>query len=294
MQIEVNGTRLWFDVEGSSLVPDGSRMIERPTVVLVHGGPGTYDHSYFKPDFTRLSRDAQVVYVDLRDHGRSARHPASDWSFEQCADDLGAFCHALGLVRPVILGHSLGGFIAMLHGARHPDQAGGLILLSTMARFDIGRLVEGFRRVAGDATAELAARDYGGAPVTDDQWARIFAAFGRRVPDADQLARRVKNLEIAARGMDLLRRLDLIDQLARITCPTLVCAGDLDPVTPVDAAREIARALRPGVGRLAVIEGAGHFTWLDQPERTWTILGEFIAGCFGAAGPSLSDGAGAG
>lgn len=72
MHVVVNGTRLWFDVDGPALVPEGPEMRERPTVVLLHGGPGSFDHSYFKPDFTRLTREAQVVYLDLRGHGRSA------------------------------------------------------------------------------------------------------------------------------------------------------------------------------------------------------------------------------
>lgn len=67
MQVEVNGTRLWFDVDGPALVPDGPAMRERPTVVLLHGGPGSYDHSYFKPEFERLSLEAQVVYLDRED-----------------------------------------------------------------------------------------------------------------------------------------------------------------------------------------------------------------------------------
>ena len=73
MQVTVNGTRLWFDVDGAVLVPDGAVMRERPTILLLHGGPGSYDHSYFKPDFAALTNHAQVVYLDLRDHGRSAR-----------------------------------------------------------------------------------------------------------------------------------------------------------------------------------------------------------------------------
>jgi proline iminopeptidase len=68
MHVEVKGTRLWFDVDGPALVPDGPRMRERPTVVLLHGGPGSFDHSYFKPDFARLSQAAQVVHLDLRGH----------------------------------------------------------------------------------------------------------------------------------------------------------------------------------------------------------------------------------
>lgn len=277
MRIEVNGTELWFDVDGPQLVPDGARMRERPTIVLVHGGPGSYDHSYFKPDFARLADDAQVVYLDLRDHGRSARHDPAAWSFESCADDVRAFCDALGIVAPVVLGHSLGGIIAMLYGARHPGHAGALILQSTMARFDLPRLVDGVRSVAGDRVAHLAERDYAGDSVTDEEWAEVFAAFGPRVPDADQLARRIRNVDVGEVGMALLRELDIVDRLARINCPTLVCVGALDPVTPVAAAQEIVEALNPDIRRLEVIEGAGHFLWLDRPEQYWSLISAFVA-----------------
>jgi pimeloyl-ACP methyl ester carboxylesterase len=277
MNVEVNGTRLWFDVDGPALTPDGPCMRERPSVILVHGGPGGYDHSYFKPHFARLAGCAQVVYLDLRDHGRSARHAPENWSFEVCADDLRAFCDVVGIARPVVLGHSMGGFVAMLYGARHPGHAGALILQATMARFDLESLVEGFRRVAGDEVAALARRDYSGDPITDEEWARVFAAFGPRIPSTEQLARRVRNPELGTHGMELLRRLDVVDQLAGIRCPTLVCGGQVDPVTPVTAAREIVNALPPGLGRLEVIGGAGHFPWLDHPDRYWPLVTTFVA-----------------
>ena len=109
-----------------------------------------------------------------------------------------------------------------------------------------------------------------------DHRARVFAAFGPRVPDQRQLGRRIRNPEIGARGMELFRKLDIVDQLARIDCPTLVCVGELDPVTPVDASREIFGALPRGAGRLEVIEGAGHFPWKDVPERYWAVIEEFV------------------
>lgn len=284
MHVRVNGTQLWFDVEGLALVPEGPRLRERPTVVVVHGGPGTYDHSYFKPEFARLAEIAQVVYPDLPGHGRSAWGDPSGWSFEACADDLRAFCDALGIVRPVLLGHSMGGIIVMLYGARHPDHARALIVQSGMARLDLERVVAGFRRVAGDRVAELARLDYGGAAVSDEGWAAIFAAFGPRVPSDDQLSRRVRNPGLSEPGMNLLRRLDLMDNLPLIAVPTLVCVGELDPVTPVAASREIVNGLAPGLGRLEVIEGAGHFPWLDAPDRYWAIISEFVESA--AGGPT--------
>jgi pimeloyl-ACP methyl ester carboxylesterase len=158
MHTDVNGMRLWFDVDGPALVPDGSELRQRPTVVLVHGGPGVYDHSYFKPDFALLAGHAQVVYLDLRGHGRSAWGDAAAWSFEACADDVRGFCDTVGIDRPIVFGHSMGGPIVLLYGARHPGHAAGLIVQSGFARWDPARMVEGFRRVAGDEVAEIAGR----------------------------------------------------------------------------------------------------------------------------------------
>jgi pimeloyl-ACP methyl ester carboxylesterase len=276
MHVEVNGTRLWFDVDGPAFVPEGSWMRQRPTVVLLHGGPGTYDHSYFKPDFARLTSQAQVVYLDLRGHGRSAWGNPADWSFEVCADDLRALCDTLGIVRPVVYGHSMGGFVAMLYGARHPGHATALVLQSTNARFDLARLVEGFRRFGGDAVAELAERDYSGSPVSEEEWARVFAVFGPQVPATGELARRIGNPQLAEHGMELFRGFDVVAQLARVDCPTLVSVGELDPVTPVAAAREIYDGLPEAIARLEVIEGAGHFPWKDAPERYWPRLIDFV------------------
>ena len=279
MHVVANGTRLWFDVDGPALVPDGPAMRELTTVVLLHGGPGSFDHSYFKPDFARLAQAAQVIYLDLRGHGRSGRGDPADWSFEVCADDVRHFCDALGIARPVVYGHSLGGFVAMLYGARHPGHAGGLVLQSTMARFDLDRLVDGFRRGGGDEVAAIAARSYGGhrLSVTPEEWARCFVLFGPWVPREQERARTVVNLELNAPGLELMRKLDILDQLARIDCPSLVCVGELDPVTPVAAAQEIVAALPEGAARLEVVEGAGHFTWKDSPDRYWPLLTEFVA-----------------
>lgn len=235
MQLEVNGTRLWFDVDGPALVPDGPAMRKRPTVVLLHGGPGSYDHSYFKPDFEPLAREAQIVYLDLRGHGRSARHDPAQWTFEVCADDVRAFCDALDITKPVVYGHSMGGFVAMLYGARHPGHAAAIVLQSTSARFDLPRMVEGFRRVGGGDVAEL-----------------------------------------GVHGMELYRRFDVVDQLSRVTSRTLVCVGERDPVTPVDASREIVDGLPEGSSQLEVIEEAGHFPWKDAPGRYWELVTRFV------------------
>jgi|SRR5690348_104055 len=160
MHIDANGTRLWFDVDGPALVPCGNQMRQRPTVVLVHGGPGVYDHSYFKPDFARLAEHAQVVYLDLRGHGRSAWGEATGWSFEACADDVRAFCDTAGITRPIVFGHSMGGPIVLLYGARHPGTCGRAhhpVRVRTMGPTAHGRVFppRGRRRGRRDRAAQL-------------------------------------------------------------------------------------------------------------------------------------------
>src|SRR5438132_6136998 len=122
MQVDANGIRLWFDV---------AELHDRPTVVLLHGGPGSFDHSYFKPDFERLSNVVQVIYLDLPGHGRSEWGDPADWSFELCADAVRDFCETVGIRRPIVYGHSLGGFVALAYAVRHPGHAGALVLQFT-------------------------------------------------------------------------------------------------------------------------------------------------------------------
>jgi pimeloyl-ACP methyl ester carboxylesterase len=278
MHVDVKGTRLWFDVDGVSLAPDGPAMRERPTVVLLHGGPGSFDHSYFKPDFARLAEAAQVVYLDLPGHGRSDWGDPAGWSFETCADAVRDFCDALGIARPVVYGHSLGGYVAMVYGARHPDHPEALVLQSTNGRFDVARVVEKFRRLGGDEVAATVQRVYGGESrsVTPEEWARCWKLFGPSVVEDEERARMVVNRELNTHGLELMRGFDVLDELGAIACPTLVCVGELDPITPVAAARETAEALPSALARLEVVEGAGHFVWRDAPARYWPLLLDFV------------------
>lgn len=72
MRVSVGDCRLYVDVEGPGLVPEGPTMRQRPSLVALHGGPG-FDHMSFKPRFGALADVAQVVYVDQRGQGRSDR-----------------------------------------------------------------------------------------------------------------------------------------------------------------------------------------------------------------------------
>lgn len=277
MRVDINGTRLWFDVDGPGLEPDGNTMRTRPTVVLLHGGPGGFDHSYFKPDFSHLTQIAQVVYLDLPGHGRSDWGVAGEWSFEQAADDVRAFCDVLDIVDPIVLGHSFGGAVAIAYGSRHPDHPGALILQSAMAFFDLDRVVADFRELAGDEVADIVRRSYlGDDTVTGEEWDRCWRLFGGWVPGAVEKARIPRNEEFNLAGGELMLQFDLRPLLGHVRCPTLISVGSLDPITPIWAAEEMAAWLPEEISRLDVVEAAGHFPWRDSPGGYWSSIEEFI------------------
>ncbi|MBF8184849.1 alpha/beta hydrolase [Nonomuraea sp. K274] len=280
MRIQVNGTSLFADVEGPGLVPDGDTMREKPTLLLLHGGPG-HDHSIFKPAYGRLADLAQIVYVDQRGNGRSQDSDPATWNLDQWADDIPALCDALGITKPIVLGWSFGGIVAMHYAGRHPDHPARLILQSTMARMDVDLVVEGFRTEAGEAAA-LAAKAFltEGTPET-------FAAFGRlcapayspdpafpSTEDVHAMLRMVPNPELTMRFLSQ-ERFDLRPGLAAIRCPTLVVAGSRDPITPLTMADEIMAALPVG-SRLEVFDKSGHFIPDTEGERFFALLRSFI------------------
>jgi pimeloyl-ACP methyl ester carboxylesterase len=133
MHVLVNGVRLFFDVEGAKLVPDGFAMRERPTLLLLHGGPG-FDHSSFKPAYSALADIAQVIYLDHRGNGRSETGPQEDWTLAQWGDDVRAFRDALDIRHPIVLGVSFGGFVALSYAIRHPSHPAKLILIRHQSR----------------------------------------------------------------------------------------------------------------------------------------------------------------
>src|SRR5689334_2035865 len=161
LKVLVNGVRLYFDVEGAGLVPEGESMRAKPTLLLLHGGPGA-DHSLYKPAFSALADVAQVVYLDHRGNGRSDRGSEESWTLGQWADDVRAFCDALEIEKPIVFGASFGGMVAMAYATRFPDHPGALALLSTSAQgaSHAQAKVAMFARLGGPAAGDLARRRF--------------------------------------------------------------------------------------------------------------------------------------
>src|SRR3989441_6552778 len=203
MHVVVNGVRLFFDVEGASLVPDGPTMREKPPLVLLHGGPG-FDHSIYKPGFSTLADVAQVVFLDHRGNGRSDPGPRDRWTLAQWADDVRAFCEALGIARPIVYGASFGGTVALAYATRHPAHPAKLVLVSTEAAGGrhLDRRVALFERFGGPEVGALARRRFLEVQGHPDQasleaWRRLAMPLYTRIPrDPDAARRAVSRSEV--------------------------------------------------------------------------------------------------
>lgn len=272
------GVRLFVDVEGPGLVPDGPTMREQPTLMLLHGGPG-YDHSSFKPLFGRLADVAQIVYVDHRGHGRSDRRPATEWMLDTFADDVVRLCDALGITRPIVLGQSFGGFVAQRYLARHPAHPSKVVLSSTSHHLGLERKLAMFERLGG-AVAREAARAFWTAPGP-----ATWAAYNHHCrhlynptpgsEDARLRTLHVDEILFASAGGEQ-QTMQLLPGLSRVQCPVLVMVGELDPVTPLADAEEIAAAIPAPWGRLVRFPHAGHGAWRDDPEAALEVLRRFV------------------
>ena len=281
MRITVNGTSLYFDVEGLGLVPNGPTMRAKPTLILLHGGPG-FDHSAFKPDFSRLADAAQIIYLDHRGNGRSADSDPRTWTLAQWGDDVKGFCDALGIDKPIVYGVSFGGFVAQSYATRHPDHPGKLILVSTAARRDLARVLAAFERIGGAAARDVAERFWTNpTPETRATYLRIcHPLYQVKRPDTSAAsARRIVNNDVVMHFNGAAgdhHTMDFRPALAKIRCPTLVMAGDRDPITPMAFSEEIVGALPAHLVRFERFANCGHGVLGDDPERAFAVIREFL------------------
>ncbi len=288
MHVTVNGVRLFFDVEGTGLVPDGPVMREKPVLLMLHGGPGA-DHSIYRPAYSALADVAQIVYLDHRGNGRSEDGPREDWNLAQWGDDVRTFCDTLGIVDPIVLGASFGGMVALAYATRHPAHASKLILISTAASGAeyLERRIELFERLGGPEAGALARRHFlevGGhtGHTSLDEWRRLaMPHYFRKARDPDMARRAVGRPEVLfwfTRPDGESHRYNFFPDLHRIQCPTLVLGGEDDPMHPIESQADIAAALPPHLVQFERFADCGHAVMPDAPERAAAVIRDFITG----------------
>ena len=257
---------------------------EGPPVLLLHGI--TSSSQTWADVLPALAERHTVIAPDLLGHGASAK-PRGDYSLGAFASDMRDLLVALGHERATVVGHSLGGGVAMQFSYQFPERTERLALVSSGG---LGREVHPVLRAAA-----LPGADWVLPAVARTGALRAGAAAGRflaRVglppsPDVQGIADGVATLEDAdtcraflhtARSiLDLGgQRVNASDKLyLAADLPVLIVWGARDPMIPVAHGRA-AHALLPH-SRLEVFERAGHFPFRDEPARFVALLHDFLA-----------------
>jgi pimeloyl-ACP methyl ester carboxylesterase len=256
-----------------------------PLVLLIHGITGR--GAAWDPVTERLARSHRVLVPDLLGHGTSAK-PRGDYSLGAYAAGLRDLMVALGEERATVVGHSLGGGVAMQFAYQFPQRVERLALVSSGG---LGREVNLMLRAAalpgaeqvlplltapwlvGAATSVARALDRVGLRVGND-----LAGMGEGLASLhDRQAREAFVATVRAVIDTRGQRVNAADRLyLAAEVPTLLVWGARDPMIPA-AHGEAAHAAMPG-SRLEIFPNAGHFPFQDDPERFAAVLTDFIAG----------------
>src|SRR3954447_80842 len=257
-------------------------MVERPTAFLLHGGPGG-DHSGFKPAYSPLAERMQVIYVDHRGQGRSARGPKESYTLDNNVDDLEALRQHLGLERVVVIGVSYGGMVALAYASRYPDSVSHLVAVVTSPSY---RFLERAQAILAErGTEEQRAMGdilWAGAFESEEQLQQYYAVMGPLYsltfdPEkaAESRARGIRSIDAINEGFGgFLRAYDVSGDLHRITAPTLVIAGHHDWICPPDQSEEIARLIPHA--DLRIFENSSHSVAADEHEGLMDLIKGFI------------------
>jgi len=236
-------------------------------ILFIHGFP--LSNELWRAAAQGLSERWRCILPDLRGHGRSAATP--EVSMAHYADDLAALLDKLREWRPaVIIGMSMGGYIAFEFFRRHRNRVRALVLCDTQANADTPEAVA--RR---EALAQAVMND-GSIVAADAMVPRLFAA-GASVELRQKWQSIISNsppVGVAAAARALARRPDSNPTLAEIDCPTLVVVGQEDTLTPPSLAEELRRAIRGS--RLEIIPAAGHMSPVEQPASFNSVLRTFL------------------
>jgi 3-oxoadipate enol-lactonase len=248
------------------------RHIERgrgPAVVFLHGIGG--DGTSWLPELEAWSDRCRAIAWDMPGYGGSPALP--EMTFPALAEALKSLLGKLGFERAHLVGHSIGGMVALEFAARYPECVASLVLYATSPAFGKadGDWQRDFLKArlaplnAGKRMAEL-------APAIVDS----LVGDG---PDAQGIARATAAMarvpEVAYRAaMQCLVTFDRRDALAGITAPTLVLAGGCDDNAPATMMERMAAKI-PGA-HFQVIPGAGHLAHFERPVAFRAALDTFL------------------
>lgn len=260
---KINGTTLFINDFGG----------EGLTVLFLHGFP--FDHSIWSHVCSRGIPGFRLIAPDLRGLGRSELPDgAGPTTMELFADDLHALLEAMGVTEKiVVVGLSMGGYVAMQFAGKYPDRLASVVLCNTKTTADPPTVAEN-RRIQAE---NLRTKTNFLKTVADTMIPKLFAAKtqAERPEVVEKLRSIIESnnpLGAAAATLGMAQRSDTTELLRQIDVPVLVVCGSEDQFSPPKEMRPLAGFAKRG--RYVEIADAGHLPVLERPEKfTETLVG---------------------
>jgi 3-oxoadipate enol-lactonase len=207
----------------------------------------------------RLVERGLVLRLDQRGHGGSGT-PPGPYDREALAQDVIALLDACDVERAVLIGHSMGGIVAMSTAVAHPARAAGLVLLGTASQCS-ERVARWYERLA--VAAEEEGLDGVARAIYGDRGSRSIAGDARGIAHVTRMLKTLFDDPLTPR-------------LAEIVCPVLLLVGEKDPMGP-KASEIIRAALPPALARLEVLSERGHWLHVEAPDRVIEALDRWLS-----------------
>jgi len=239
-------------------------------VVMLHGYP--FNRTMWSDQVEALAARHRILIPDLRGHGESEA-TAEPATMEEMARDVSSLMEELDISRAAVCGLSMGGYVALALYKMFPLRARALVLADTRAGADTEEARANREVQAKKALAE------GMAGIADAMLPKLLSP--NTVAKNPSVVARVREMMVktkpegaaaALRGMAL--RSDHTQFLSRVVAPAMIMVGKEDAITPVSESEFMHKEI--GGSRLKVIEGAGHVSNIEQPERFNEALSKFL------------------
>ncbi len=265
-----------------------------PAMVLLTGGPGL-SHEYLQS--LRILADSwQLIFLDQRGTGQSDKADPEDYTIAKNVEDVERLRQSLQIEDWIVFGHSWGGILAQAYAIRHPQRVSKLILADTFScAEDINSALERMRAAVPEETQAIYARyEQEGLYKNRDRYPDEYQAaldiayepvmISIPAPDyiqdvfgnlANDVYRAMWGEQSEFKLTGTLAGFDLRQELDQIQAPSLVVVGASDMPT-VAMARETARRIPHA--RLEIFEHSRHFPFLEEPEKFFKLVREFLQG----------------
>ncbi len=275
--VTFNGVKIHYTIKGKG-----------PALIAHSGGPG-FDARCWG-DFARIDDFVTVIAIHPRGSGLSGPAAGDAYLLPDYAADLEALRVHLGLEKPIVMGWSHGGMVVQQFASTYPDSLSKLILFDTSAYFgeflsDVEASVQAFKHEPWfEASLTALKKEWAGEYQTDEDMARLWADeakfyFKKFDARAEAYNNSIKDYPIAIAPLKVFNdreapTFDLRPQLKNIKVPALVIVGRHDFITNVSMAEEMVRHI-PNA-RLEVFEDSGHFALVEEPEKFYKVIKEFV------------------